>query len=55
MPPLLDALAGLDRDVYCVIEQDLYPVAPDVPLAIAARAAGYFAACGLGPIRRWPY
>ena len=55
MPPLLDALAELDRDLFCVIEQDLYPVEPDVPLPIAARTAGYFVACGLGPIRRWPY
>jgi inosose dehydratase len=55
MPPLLDALAALDRDVYCVIEQDLYPVEPDVPLPIAARTAGYFVSCGLGPTRRWPY
>jgi inosose dehydratase len=55
MPPLLDALAKLERDVYCVIEQDLYPVEPDVPLPIAARTAGYFVSCGLGPTRRWPY
>jgi inosose dehydratase len=55
MPPLLDALALLERDVYCVIEQDLYPVAPDIPLPIAARTAGYFVSCGLGPTRRWPY
>jgi inosose dehydratase len=55
MPPLLDALAQLDRDIYCVIEQDLYPVEPDVPLPIAARTAGYFVSCGLGPARRWPY
>lgn len=55
MPPLLDALAQLQRDVYCVIEQDLYPVAPDIPLPIAARTAGYFVSCGLGPTRRWPY
>ena len=55
MPPLLDALARLDRDIFCVIEQDLYPVAPDVPLPIGARTAGYFAGCGLGPVRRWPY
>ena len=53
MPPLLDALARLDRDIFCVIEQDLYPVEPDVPLPIAARTAGYFVACGLGPVRRW--
>jgi inosose dehydratase len=55
MPPLLDALAALNRDIFCVIEQDLYPVEPDVPLPIAARTAGYFAGCGLGPVRRWPY
>jgi inosose dehydratase len=55
MPPLLDALARLDKDLFCVIEQDLYPVEPDVPLPIAARTAGYFVACGLGPVRRWPY
>ncbi len=55
VPPLLDALAGLDRDMYTVIEQDLYPIAANLPLAIQARAAGYFTACGLGPIRRWPY
>jgi inosose dehydratase len=55
MPPLLDALAGLGRELFCVIEQDLYPVEPDVPLPIAARTAGYFVACGLGPTRRWPY
>ena len=55
MPPLLDALAALDRDLFCVVEQDLYPVEPDVPLPIAARTAGYFVACGLGPVRRWPH
>jgi inosose dehydratase len=55
MPPLLDALAGLGREIFCVIEQDLYPVEPEVPLPIAARTAGYFVACGLGPVRRWPY
>jgi len=55
MPPLLDALAALDRDIFCMIEQDLYPVRPDIPLPVAARTAGYFVACGLGPVRRWPY
>ena len=55
MPPLLDALARLDTDLFAVVEQDLYPVEPHVPLPIAARTAGYFAACGVGPTRRWPY
>jgi inosose dehydratase len=55
MPPFLAALAGLDRDVFTVVEQDLYPVEPHIPLPIAARTAGYYAGCGLGPVRRWPY
>ena len=55
MPQLLAALAELDRDIYCVIEQDLYPVEPQIPLPVQARAAGYYRGCGLGPVRRWPY
>jgi inosose dehydratase len=55
MPPLLAALGELDRDVFCVIEQDLYPVEPHIPLPIGARTAGYYVGCGLGPVRRWPY
>ena len=55
MPPLLDRLGELDRDIYCVIEQDLYPVEPHIPMPIGARTAGYYTGCGLGPVRRWPY
>ena len=55
VPSLLSALAGLDRDLFAVIEQDLYPISAHLPLAIQARAAGYFTALGLGPVRRWPY
>jgi inosose dehydratase len=55
MPPLLAALGALDRELFCVIEQDLYPVEPHIPLPIAARTAGYYVGCGLGPVRRWPY
>ncbi|WP_214371256.1 TIM barrel protein [Pseudonocardia sp. H11422] len=55
MPPLLDALGGLGADLFAIVEQDLYPVAPDVPFPIGARTAGYFAGCGVGPVRRWPY
>jgi inosose dehydratase len=55
MPPLLDALGSLDREIYAVIEQDLYPVEPHIPLPIGARTAGYYVGCGLGPVRRWPY
>lgn len=55
MPPLLDALGRLDRELFCVVEQDLYPVEPHLPLPIGARTAGYYLACGVGPVRRWPY
>jgi len=55
MPPLLDRLGRLDREIFTVIEQDLYPVEPDIPLPIGARTAGYYVGCGLGPVRRWPY
>jgi inosose dehydratase len=55
MPPLLEALGALGRDIFCVIEQDLYPVEPHIPLPIGARTAGYYVGCGLGPVRRWPY
>jgi inosose dehydratase len=55
MPPLLDALGTLGQEIFTVIEQDLYPVEPDIPLPIGARTAGYYVGCGLGPVRRWPY
>ena len=31
-PELLDALAALDRPIKGIIEHDLYPTTPDVPL-----------------------
>ena len=37
MPPLLEAVAGLGRDIEGIIEHDLYPCAPDLPLPIAKR------------------
>lgn len=48
MPSLLSALDALDRELYCIVEQDLYPCAPDVPLPIAVRTREYFKTCGLG-------
>ena len=41
LPALLDALAELDRDIYTVIEQDLYPSSRTSRWPIQARAAGY--------------
>ena len=43
VPPLLDALSALDREVFTILEQDLYPVAP-------AHPAGH-----PGPGRRLPH
>jgi inosose dehydratase len=45
MPPLLEAVAGLGRDVEGIIEHDLYPCAPDLPLPIAQRTKSYLSSC----------
>jgi inosose dehydratase len=53
MPPVLDALAELDVDIFAIVEQDMYPCEPDAPLPIATRTRQYLGQCGLGPgIRR---
>jgi inosose dehydratase len=49
MEPLLAELAGLDADLFAIVEQDMYPCDPDTPLPIATRTREYFARCGLGP------
>ena len=39
VPPLLDALAGLDREIFTILEQDLYPVdARTIPSGRPGRA-----------------
>jgi inosose dehydratase len=48
MPSLLAALGALDRDLFCVVEQDMYPCDFDRPLPIAIRTQQYFKSCGLG-------
>ena len=40
LPPVLDALAGLDADLFAIVEQDMYPCPPDVPLPIADADVG---------------
>jgi inosose dehydratase len=47
MPTLLAALAGLDRDLFCIVEQDMYPCDFDRPLPIAQRTYAYFKSCGM--------
>jgi inosose dehydratase len=45
MPPVLEALSGLGRDLSGIIEHDLYPCAPEVPLPIAQRTRSYLGSC----------
>jgi inosose dehydratase len=52
MQPLIDCLAGLDVDLFAIVEQDLYPCERDVPFPIAKRTHEYLGACGLGPGNR---
>jgi inosose dehydratase len=48
LPPVLDALAGLDVELFAIVEQDLYPCAPDTPLPIAERTLAYLRTYGGG-------
>ncbi len=47
MPSLLAALAALGRDLFCIVEQDLYPCDFAKPLPIATRTYDYFRSCGM--------
>ncbi|MBM0226100.1 MULTISPECIES: TIM barrel protein [Micromonospora] len=49
MPPILDALANLDADIFAIVEQDMYPCPADRPLPIATRTLTYLQSCG--PLR----
>ena len=47
--PLLDAVdQALDGDLFMIVEQDLYPCDPDVPLPIATRTRAYLRQLGVG-------
>ena len=47
MVTLLAALGALDRDLFCIVEQDMYPCDFAKPLPIAVRTQQYFKGCGL--------
>ncbi|HET7278054.1 MAG TPA: TIM barrel protein [Dermatophilaceae bacterium] len=51
MGPILEGLAALDRspELFAIVEQDMYPCPPDVPLPIATRTLDYLTSCG--PLR----
>lgn len=51
MPPLLDAVAGLDIDIFAIVEQDMYPCTVDAPLPIAERTRKYLGGCGIPAVR----
>ncbi|GAA4602939.1 inosose dehydratase [Actinoplanes octamycinicus] len=46
MPAVLAALAALDTDLFCVVEQDMYPVDFDIPLPIAIHTRRYLEETG---------
>jgi inosose dehydratase len=46
LPSLLRAVERLGIDVFAIVEQDMYPCAPDVPLPIARRTRRYLGSCG---------
>ncbi|MDO4242475.1 MAG: hypothetical protein Q4C85_01695 [Actinomyces sp.] len=49
MHAFVDALAGLDKEIYCICEQDCYPCDPAFPKPNAINMRTYLAECGLGP------
>ena len=48
LEPIIEATRGLDADLFAIVEQDLYPCAPDVPLPIAKRTREFLTRCGAG-------
>lgn len=46
LEPVLDAARKLDRDLFAIVEQDMYPCAPDRPLPIARRTRAFLRSCG---------
>jgi inosose dehydratase len=48
---VLDALDhAVDAELFMIVEQDLYPCAPEVPLPIAIRTRSYLQQCGVGEL-----
>ena len=50
MGPVLDAVGGLGRDIYAIVEQDMYPCEPDRPMPVARRTHTYLSSCSSAPI-----
>jgi inosose dehydratase len=47
MAPLVEAFGRLDADLFAIVEQDMYPCEPEVPLPIAKRTLNYLKGCGI--------
>lgn len=43
--PVLDAVGELGRDIYAIVEQDMYPCQPERPLPVARRTHTFLASC----------
>jgi inosose dehydratase len=48
IPSVVAALRARGTDTFVIVEQDMYPVAFDVPAPIAARTRDYLRSCGIG-------
>ncbi|GHH83260.1 hypothetical protein GCM10018793_44890 [Streptomyces sulfonofaciens] len=46
LEPVLAAAQGLGVDLFAIVEQDMYPCAPDAPLPIARRTRAFLRSCG---------
>ena len=51
MEPLVEELAALDKDLFAIVEQDMYPCEFDAPLPIAKRTQKYLGSCGVPSVR----
>jgi inosose dehydratase len=49
---VIEELSIVDAPLFVIVEQDLYPCAPDVPLPIALRTRRYLNSCGVGATRQ---
>ena len=47
VPSVVEALSGLDAEIFVVVEQDMYPAPFDVPRPIAERTYGYLRGVGI--------
>ncbi|GAA2943235.1 MULTISPECIES: sugar phosphate isomerase/epimerase family protein [Streptomyces] len=46
LEPVLDAARALGKDLFAIVEQDMYPCPPDQPLPIARRTRAFLRTCG---------